>query len=279
MGFSDLTPDNSILGATDNTKIGNDGDKLKTTAVGLTPGIAIATGEITGWTGIHKFGQNKDIDTGTIPEDIWSVGGLYPFPTSALTTTVASSNTNDTSAGTGVRTIKVMGLNSSFVEIEETVTMNGTTNVTLANSYLRITRAFVETVGSNGTNLGDVDVKHTAVVLARIPIGIGQTEMAIFTIPAGKTGFIVDWGFRVQKSTGVAGSIDAKGALLTREDGFGFRTRANAIVQSDGDQSPVAFAYPVVVNEKTDIVARITEVGANNTETISHFDIFLKDNA
>jgi len=60
-----------------------------------------------------------------IEEEIWDVGGSYTFPLSADTLAISSDDENDTSAGTGARTVLVKGLNSSFVEISETITLNG----------------------------------------------------------------------------------------------------------------------------------------------------------
>jgi len=97
---------------------------------------------------IHKFGRNTDSDTG---DDIWDGSAAYPFPAAAATTTVASGDANDTSDGTGARTIDVMGLDANYASVTESVTMNGTSNVTLSTSFLRVFRAYVTTVGRQQT--------------------------------------------------------------------------------------------------------------------------------
>ena len=60
--------------------------------------LAIAKGQIDGHTYINKFGENHDVDTGTVPEDIWSGGGIYTPPTTDRTHQIVSTSTAD--AGT-----------------------------------------------------------------------------------------------------------------------------------------------------------------------------------
>lgn len=43
----------------------------------------------------HKYRENTNIDTGSVPEDVWEGGGLYPFPSAAETTTIVSDNDED----------------------------------------------------------------------------------------------------------------------------------------------------------------------------------------
>lgn len=47
-------------------------------------GILISTGGVPGVSAVSKFGRNPDIDTATVPEDVWAAGGLCTgFPLSA----------------------------------------------------------------------------------------------------------------------------------------------------------------------------------------------------
>jgi hypothetical protein len=68
--------------------------------------------------------------------------------------TVVSSNANDTSAGTGVRKVKVFGYNDGSFIVEE-VTMNGTTAVTTTASFDFIHDIKIYSTGDNGIE-GDI---------------------------------------------------------------------------------------------------------------------------
>ena len=96
-----------------------------------------ALGYIRGVTSFRKFGRNNDIDTSTVPEEIWNGGGLRYYPSTAAALNVVSTNANDTAAGTGARTVRVTGLDANWNEISEIVTLNGLTPVQTVNSYLR----------------------------------------------------------------------------------------------------------------------------------------------
>lgn len=137
--------------------------------------------------GIEKYGTNGDIDTGS-PEEVWSVGGIYSFPTTSESIEVLSSDAADTAAGTGARTVTVIGINNAteLREISETVTLNGVTPVALTKTFYRIYRANVITAGTGEVNAGTITIRvaSAGATRAEIPIGKSSTLMAIFTIPA-----------------------------------------------------------------------------------------------
>jgi hypothetical protein len=162
--------------------------------------LDVATGNIAGVSNISKFGYNPSIGTTTF-ESIWEGSNAYPWQTVADQLEVLSSSANDTSAGTGARTVELQGLDSSWNLLSETVTMNGTTAVTTTGSFLRIFRARVVTAGSNLINAGDItirdqDTSTTRAIITNSPgKSMGQTLMAIYTVPAGKTAYVININF------------------------------------------------------------------------------------
>jgi len=165
--------------------------------------LAVAKGDFTGYSKISKFGRNPGVKSADY-ESIWDGSNLYPWPTAAETLNVVSDDTDDSSSGTGARTVEIEGLDTNWAVITETVTMNGTTNVTTTNSFLRVYRARVVTAGSTGTNEGTITFTNTSSsnVIAQISVdnsGFGQTLMAIYTIPAGKSGYLISLDFSSSK--------------------------------------------------------------------------------
>jgi len=122
--------------------------------------LEVAKGNVTGHFIVNKFGRNSDIDTAA-EETIWANGGMYTFPTAAQTLDVVSSDANDTSAGTGARTVEIQGLDGSYDAVTETVTMTGTTPATTTATFLRVNRAMVKTAGSGGVNAGAITIDQT----------------------------------------------------------------------------------------------------------------------
>ena len=89
--------------------------------------LQVARGHIPGHYGLFKFGNNPSV--GDSLETIWAEGGLYSYLTAATVLKVSSSSTDDTSAGTGARTVELSGLDADYNEISELVTLNGQTPV------------------------------------------------------------------------------------------------------------------------------------------------------
>jgi hypothetical protein len=92
--------------------------------------------------------------------------------------TLASSSASDTAVS-----IFIEGLGVGFVQQTETVALNGTTNVNTTKSFLRINR--MSTVVGNA--VGNVTAINGGVTYAKINAGVGDTQMSIFTVPAGYT--------------------------------------------------------------------------------------------
>lgn len=148
--------------------------------------IEIGKGNIPG-SDIFISGENEAI--GTTAETIRSVGGRYPFPTSAVTLSIVSDSTADDAGGIGALTGLLVGLDGSHIEQSELITFDGTTPVTTTLSYLRVNVFIVLTAGSNSTNVGNIDILNGADNLGRIQAGEGQMRQAVRTVPAGRTWF------------------------------------------------------------------------------------------
>ncbi len=128
-------------------------------------------------------GRNPDVDSGT-DEDLWAVGGDYPFNSVDAATEILSDSANDAAAGTGAQSVMVRGL-SGGVLTDETVIMNGVTAVALANQYSRIFSTNLPAAGSVGSNDGTITVQQTAgpIIMGQILPLVGNVLNAIFTIP------------------------------------------------------------------------------------------------
>ena len=183
--------------------------------------LEVARGKIQGYTYVRRGGINRDIDAAAT-EDICP-GGTINWQTSAVAMEIISTDVDDVaSTGTGARTVKVVGLDSSWNEQLETISMNGTTAVASVNNYRFVDRAEIVTTGSSETNEGDITVRTVSGsnAVAVMPAGYGQNWTAAYTIPAGKTGFLVSWYNHLLAATD--GSMEMR--LMVAEDGVGWRT-------------------------------------------------------
>ena len=235
--------------------------------------LQVSRGQIQGHRNVTVFGFNPDVDTTEV--SVWPLPSLITFPASALQMTVSSSSANDTSAGTGARTIVVQGLDANYNEVTETVTMNGQTAVTMTASFIRINYAYVATAGSGNSAAGDIYI-GTGTVTAGVPATVyniikfdyNNTTTGSYTVPAGYTAYISQGLF----SSGQAGgSNQVQGRLLTR--GVDNIRRTAAITTINNGVANYAFEYPLAVPEKTTIEA--TAIGSSNNNACSSMFILV----
>jgi len=166
-------------------------------------GLAIAKGQVIGTSFIHKFGAAPDFDTADGFVTVWDGAEdgepyelmHYVYSTTADIDSISSENTGDT------QEVEVQGLDEDYNLIVQTATLAGQARVALATPLIRVFRAknnnSVDFTGHvfvyvNGTLSGGVPVVN-ADIRAVIHPENNQTEMAVFTIPAGKIGYMRSW--------------------------------------------------------------------------------------
>lgn len=151
----------------------------------------IAEGSVTGHTLFAKLGYNADV--GATEEDIWTVGGTYSFPSTAMRMQVISTSLNDTAGGTGLQSVRISYLDNTYAPLTETITLTGTTAVpTVATNILRVNAIRVVTAGINNVAAGDINCTNTTgtVIYRQISAGYTRGRGAIYTVPLGKILYI-----------------------------------------------------------------------------------------
>lgn len=158
----------------------------------------VAEGNVVDHSVWDKYGMNEDVDSAA-EEDIWSVGGSYVWPTSAMQMEVISSSAEDDPdkggavAGTGVHKVRIYYLDSTFTEKTEDIFVNGTAAVaTVATDIYRINRIRPLVVGTGLKAAGNIDVRNLAdtPIYTRMPVGLTKARQLIYTVPKNKTLYI-----------------------------------------------------------------------------------------
>ena len=112
----------------------------------------------------HKFGYNPNLDGQTAAADITSFGNAY-WPDAvevAADIDIVSTSVEDkgvATAGSGAQAILIKGLDADYLEIQETVILNGQTDVHPTLDYLRIHRVeVVKNAGAGAINAGVITI-------------------------------------------------------------------------------------------------------------------------
>lgn len=228
--------------------------------------LQLARGHIANHSTIHKFGavpamsQNS---TGTV----WDVNDtIYPWNdwVTAGTVTVTAVNASDNG-----KKITIQGLDENYKVQEETITMSSSANTSSTLSFVRLNRGFVF---DGDTNVADIFVRKNSNTVLKINAGKGQTLMAVYTIPANKTGYLC------QGTASIQAGADATGDMFVKYFGqSSFRVGHSFEVSGTGGQYDYIFTCPIQIPEKSDIDVRAT-VRSNNARLTAAFDIILIDN-
>ena len=241
-------------------------------------GAYVSMGQIAGWENFRRFGENADVDTADLPEDIWATGGAYPWPTSAQATTLVSADADDTAAGTGCRTVRLTYMGEDYVQATQDVTLNGASIVTADTDVYRINSAECISSGSSEANEGIISIKHGATTIGTIPVGAGGTlKGGIFSVPAGKSMLANVIRASILKNTSGAAEVALQ---IKRYDTQTWRTIKTFGLDTAGSSS---IQYDLLDGkyerflEKTDVRARVTGATSSNLSINFSIDGYLVD--
>lgn len=232
---------------------------------------------------IHKFGMNPNINTGDPPVDIWDAGGLWVPPTTTRLHNISSTNAADAVGGTGATHITIEGLGSDWTTQSEVVPLNGTTSVSTVLAYLRVFRMYLSGSGSSNTNAGAITATAAIdlTVSAHIAVNLGQSLMAIYTVPAGKRALVKSMYSTIIKSSGGSTASAAIYAMARPnahittsswrvQNVFGVSFSGSSLVE-------VKFKPPHHMPAYTDMIIRCQSVSASGTEISGGFTMIVED--
>lgn len=229
--------------------------------------IQVGLGLVDGYSQAALVCRNTNADN-TQFTDIWSGGGNMTLATSSESWEIVSDDANDTSGGTGARTVLVSSLDSDYnIQTPQTVTLNGTTPVALTGTHFRphnlssTSTLFCVSAGSNGTNAGKITLRVAGGGDTRAVImpGVGKNEDGQVSVPAGKTimGLQVIRNLPINQSADFFVSIKPFGTDTARV--------SSGELSSYQNETDLVFQAKFVTNEKTDFSwkARPTNNGSS----------------
>ncbi len=224
----------------------------------------------------NKYGENADVDTGG-SETIWSEGGDFNFLDTAINMDVLSSDDNDTSGGSGAKTIRCIGYATDNSELIQDIIMDGQTPVEIPSQLKIATRAFILTSGASIINEGRITFVDRAtglVTYQAIEIGEGQTLSAVQICPKDKKGIVVKHYTTFSKIVGVSNS---QMRLRLRKANGSILTKYNITISSSYIKDTREYEVGGIEMLEGEIIyweAKI--VAANNTPIEAGFDITFK---
>jgi hypothetical protein len=225
--------------------------------------LNVSRGKVRGASMIHKFGAVPEVanaSTGTVWDKPTTIYPWSAFDTAGpITASIANASDNG-------KQVLVLGLDENYEEIEELFTLSSASTVAGIVNFKRVFRAFV-TNGSTD-NVGDINFTKSGSDVLRITAGKAQTLMAIYTVPAGKTGYLYQGACSAQAGADATGNMYVRyfGQQAFRI-GHSFEVSGNAVYDYN-------FTFPIQIPEKSDIDVRVT-VRTNKGRYTAAFDLLL----
>lgn len=144
--------------------------------------LQVARGQVPGHSVVNIYGYQPSISTTFLP--VWENATQYTYP-------VAATQMNLVGTAGDTATIRIEGLDAAYETVVENVVLNGATSVTTTNSFLRINGMRVA-VGSatNPANAVLLQDLTNTITYAKINAGVGRTQAALYTVPAGHTFYL-----------------------------------------------------------------------------------------
>ncbi len=229
---------------------------------------------------ITRFGLNKDLSTPG--EDIWTAGNSYQgflSVSSAQTLIMFSTSSEDSAAGsgTGARSVTLTGLDINWDAITETVSLDGLNVTSTALTFLRLNDVTVNSAGGSRRAAGLISILtvNSLTRMSEVVSGLGNSLMAMYTVPSNKTALMLSFHSSVLKGGGASVGVDIHlhqtlGDVETMVKEVGVSTNGTNYLQH-------FFPLPEAFVEKTDIHFE-GHTAANNTEVATGFSIILVDN-
>ena len=250
-------------------------------------GLAIARGDVTGFLFVHKFGAAPDFDQADGEITVWDGASdaetwqnmVYDYSVSNDIDSLSSSDDTDT------QNIEVQGLDTNYDLVTQTITLTGQTRKALDTPLIRVFR--LKNVGSTDIAGHVFCYPNTAITLgvpddsskirALVHNGNNQTEMAVYTIPDGYTGYLRSF---FASTAGAKKDSNYIIKLYVRPFGQVFQLKHRSAV-ADSGTSHFSHNYmePEVIPGKADVMMTAEMAAASTGAAVaSGFDIVLIPN-
>ena len=230
--------------------------------------LNVARGKVRGASQIHKFGATPSQSINTTAT-VWDKEDtLYPWSAFDTAGVLVAAQVGASDNG---KVVTIEGLDENYELASETFTLSSAGDVTGTQTFKRVYRGFIS---SGADNVGQLNFSRGGTQVLRILAGAGQTLMAVYTVPAGYTGYLYHGNSSAQ------GTAHGTGYMYVRYNSIAtaFRVGHTFEVNGNGGSYDYKFSFPQELPEKTDIDVRMKTGVSNNGRFTAAFDILLIKN-
>lgn len=233
--------------------------------------LQLARGHVDSHYGVHILGRVPAMSQNS-SGSIWDLNDTY-YPWSAWATpgvlTIPAVNASDNG-----KIVHIFGLDENYLEIDERIVVSSTAAVTTTNIFSRLNYAHLHSLS---TAVGNISIQIASTTIARINAGAYESLCAQYTIPAGKTGYIMQGACTCSASADASVYMRIRHIEPAHPTELHYDTTHTFEVSGTGGQYYYKFTVPPMLSEKTDIDLHAT-VRSNNARVTAVYDLILIDN-
>jgi hypothetical protein len=233
--------------------------KLNHNQPSLNTGLAIAIGEFKDTQAINKFGYNAAVGSSAW-ETVWDGNNEYTYIETAGTAVVTSDDSDDNGG-----TVLVSDLDANYDPVEETLTIGGGAG---SVEFYRVHRAQMVTANTGNVNQGNITITVDTKTAAKITEQIGQTLMAVYTVPRTKTAYLI------QIDAGASKDLEHEIRLVIKHNGGVWNTKSYHTQR--GGFNALVFEIPIHIPAESDVEIK-TKASATSSVSAG-FEFILVDN-
>ena len=238
--------------------------------------LEVAKGNITGHSSINKFGANGAVGTSST-ETVWDGSSLYTFPTTADITHLRQATDQATMRGEDV---EIQGLADDYSLVVQTVTLDASDTTTAVALGTALRRVFRMKVLSAVVTTQNVELRNVGggTTYSVIVAGNNQTQMAVYTVPSGSSGYVDNYWCSLDKAGG-GGDPDVHMSVWNRDNTNGYAPQLKHELGLDANATSYFqhfFTPPLKLLEKTDIWINCENLSSTAAADVTAgFDIIL----
>jgi hypothetical protein len=238
-----------------NSSIQKDADSLVTRPTDFN--LLVSEGKYEGYSVTIKDGFNGDIDVASVPEDLWSNGGVY----TGFVSTLENANCVVAGADTGTVFYAYLENQNSTDYSFGSIAISGAGTYSLGHTIWRCNFAYFVSSNPAAFNVGLIDIRQATSgnIFCEIPVGFSQSYCCAYTVPAGNEAFIDRITANLRGST--SGSCDGyfyyKPITESPRLRFPFELQFGNLYFDDID-------YLIRIPERVDIMPRVMFASTNN---------------
>ena len=239
-------------------------------------GLLSAMGIYGGMSAMNKFGRNAAVVSGG-SEEIWDGSAVYSFPATALMTSISQTTDQSTLRG---ESVEIQGLDANWALVTQTAVLDGTLTTNVVTLSTPLIRCFRMEIQSAVVSTSPIRVHNAGETqdYAIVSTGQGQTLMAIYTVPAGKTAYMHNFYGTFDPAAGSPTSLLLKLWAKDNANGYAKQIKHIAGINISSSSTFTREFYPYKrFPEKTDIFLEGTTVGAA-ADVSAGFDLIVCDN-